>query len=305
MGNTAIVIFAFNRPDHLEKTLLHLAACHTYRQFPLYFFIDGPRNNLESEKVNEVKKLAAEYDHGDKRIFSSQINAGLRPSVLNGMNSVFKEFERAIVLEDDICVHPDFLDYHLNCLDLYENHHQIWSVSGFIIPRLGKKLNDLTAKEMFLAPRASSWGWSTWRSRWEMAVWDKQIIFDHFRRHFIAYHRSGGDKLRMLVREMEGKSSSWAILWDYNHFMNKAGCIYPFSSYITNIGLDHSGTHSKPFAAYEMDLQAHRSVIKFETNPVSDPPVNRAFSRINRKLYRLPFDFIRLLILILKGGIQK
>ncbi len=305
MGNTAIVIFAFNRPDHLEKTLQHLAACSTHRQFPLYFFIDGPRNQLESEKVNEVKKLAVEFDHSDKRIHSNDINAGLRPSVLNGMNRVFQENERAIVLEDDICVHPDFLDFHLKCLNLYENNYQIWSVSGFIIPQLGKRLNALTSKEMFMAPRASSWGWSTWRSRWEMAVWDKQILFDHFRRHFAAYHRSGGDKLRMLVREMEGKSSSWAILWDYNHFMNKAACIYPYSSYITNIGLDHSGTHSKPFAAYEMDLQAHKSVSDFEANPVSDATVYKAFSKINRKFYRLPFDLFRLFVLILKGRISK
>lgn len=301
MPETALLIFAFNRPDHLRETLSHLLNAHGSSDLPLYFFIDGARNSQEANKVKEVEQLARDYPHPHKTIHVSQENKGLRSSVIGGMSSVFADFDAAIVLEDDICVHPDFIGYHLNCLEIYRNRQDIWSVSGYVIPAVGKACMHACQQEVFMAPKSSSWGWSTWKSRWEQAVWDKQIIARHLRLHVSSYRQTGGDKLRMLLRELSGKSSSWAILWDYSHFMHGAACIYPNNSLVINIGLDYSGTHSKPSKAYTVSFSGYRKIVQFPPDIAPQREVYRIFGGINRKWYREPLDWLNFLRLCLSG----
>ena len=301
MRSTAIVIFAFNRPDHLAETLAHLSRAEGVNDLPLYVFVDGARHEREQEAVLAVRALAENFSHPQKTLHFKARNSGLKASVLAGVQIVFEQCDQIIVLEDDICVHPDFLQYHLKCLNLYEAQSDIWSVSAYVIPAIGKALHTQTGQELFMAPRASSWGWSTWKSRWQQAVWDKEIVLKHATQNCMAYHKTGGDKLRMLMREMAGKSSSWAILWDYSHFMHGAYCVYPHTSYVRNIGLDHSGTHSRPSAAYAADLTELKPVVKFEPVLNVVPAVNNAFRRINLKFYRTPFDLLKCMFHKLKA----
>jgi hypothetical protein len=300
MSNTAVVIFAFNRPDHLTRTLEQLSRAERFLELPFYFFIDGPRNDNEKKSVDEVLKIANTCKHPNVNIQSNTVNKGLRPSIISGLSQVFKEYEQAIVLEDDILVHTDFINYHLNCLDGFKTRSDVWSVSGFVIPQVGKDCFQATHDDLVLAPRASSWGWSTWKVKWEQAIWDNNAIKAHFLSNYWNYHKTGGDKLRMLTRELSGNSSSWAIIWDYNHFLNSAFCVYPSSSLVSNIGLDYSGTHSKPKDNYSVNLADFKSNIEIKPDIQINKKIVKIFSKINLKFYRLPFDLLKVLLLKLK-----
>lgn len=299
MKETAIIIFAFNRPEHLRSTLSHLSKCDSVLSIPVFFFIDGPRSDSERKVVDEVRLIAESFKHPQKQIISKTVNNGLKKSVISGISTVFESFDRAIILEDDICVNHEFLNYHLRCLEIYEEREEIWSVSGFVIPSIGNEAFKLTGDELVLAQRASSWGWSTWRTRWIKANWDSNYISKSLKMNYKKYGMTGGDKLRMILREMSGKSSSWAIIWDYNHFINSAYCVYPVKSLIKNIGLDNSGTHSKPLRAYEVRLDENVFIENFKTDIKPNDRIRKLFSRINSKPYRWILDKFKLLKFLL------
>lgn len=296
--STAIVIFAFNRPDHLQQTLAHLSLNPEVGDLPVYFFIDGPRNEKDVKAIQQVKDLAQSFNAAKLNILARDKNLGLKRSVIAGISSVFESHEQAIILEDDICVSEKFVAYHLACLEKYKADNSIWSVSGYVIPELGANIEKVCTQPVVLAQRASSWGWSTWKSRWVQAEWNSDKVFSHFKDNYKSYGKTSGDKLRMIVRELGGKSSSWAIIWDYNHFLNNAYCIYPTHSYVRNIGLDNSGTHSKPKKSYVVDtLNNYLPVLPDVLIP--DSKVKALFSKINWKPYRWPLDTWRLLKLLL------
>ena len=48
-------------------------------------------------------------------------NFGLAKNIVSGINYVFKENDKAIILEDDIIVSPFFLNYMNKNLNIYKN----------------------------------------------------------------------------------------------------------------------------------------------------------------------------------------
>ena len=300
MHSHAIVVYAFNRPEHLAQTLQHLQEALGVNQIPLYFFIDGPRNDKDKSKIAEVQKLIEGFSHPLKKVHASVENFGLRNSVIGGLNRVFEEAETAMVLEDDICIHPEFINFHKLCLKNYSNQRNVFSISAYVIPQVGKECEYIAKEELFLAQRASSWGWSTWANRWKMAVWDNKVIASKYLKQPLAYHRSGGDKIRMLHNELLGKSHSWAIIWDFNHFMNQAYGLYPNRSLVKNVGLDDSGTHSKPYAPYQVDLNSFQIIRVYPFKIEVNTRVQKVFREINRKVYRYPLDLLNYIRVWLK-----
>ncbi|MCC6817616.1 MAG: hypothetical protein IT245_01815, partial [Bacteroidia bacterium] len=113
---TAIIIFAFNRPGHLKQSLEFLSLNTEVTSLPIYFFIDGPQNPAEVEQVLAVKHVAESFKANQVSIIASDVNLGLKRSVISGISKVFESYDQAIILEDDICVAPNFIQYHLNCL---------------------------------------------------------------------------------------------------------------------------------------------------------------------------------------------
>ncbi len=52
-----IVLFAYNRPWHLQQTVESLAKNYLAGQSELFVFSDGPKTESDVPKVTEVKQL--------------------------------------------------------------------------------------------------------------------------------------------------------------------------------------------------------------------------------------------------------
>lgn len=296
-----IAIFTFNRPDHFRQTISHLQLNREAIESDLYVFSDGPRSEKDKAVVDEIRAYAAGIS-GFRNVFllSSDINLGLKASVKKGINHVLSQHDTIIVLEDDICVNKYFLDFHDQCLGRYKSNLDIWSVSGFVIPEIGKAIHSRTGEYYFLTRRASSWGWSTWKNRWEKANWDESELLAYLRKdgNYKKYYVTGGDKVRMLLDCFEKKNNSWAIIWDFNHFMNGAYCLYPCKSFIRNIGLDNTGVHSRPKAEYNVVLENWEFIPEMlPGKPLSPAYAQERFKLLNRKFYRDVLDFFRFRVL--------
>jgi len=51
-----IVIFTYNRPDHLKKLLNSIKKNKNFKKHKFYFFCDGPKNNRNKKEKIKIEK---------------------------------------------------------------------------------------------------------------------------------------------------------------------------------------------------------------------------------------------------------
>src|SRR5699024_3409085 len=95
-------------------------------------------------------------------------NKGLANSVISGVTKVIDKFGKVIVIEDDLISSTDFLSYMNNALEFYEMNKSIWSISGYNIPI---DIPSNYKHDVYLSYRGCSWGWATWKNRWNQTDW--------------------------------------------------------------------------------------------------------------------------------------
>lgn len=248
-----IVLFVYKRPKHTIQTIEYLKKNKLAGESDLFIFSEYPKTESHSADVNSVRTyLKTIKGFKSITIVERPFFLGLAKSVISGVTSVFEKHDRVIVLEDDINTSQNFLEYMNEGLEKYEFDTRIYSVTGFCYPSTLLKIYKEYDKDVFLLLRASSWGWGTWKNRWLSADWEVSDFDEFYKNRQLQkkYDQTGGDKSRMLIRQMKGEIDSWATIWDYTHYKNNAYCVFPVKSLINNTGLDKSATHTKNLKEY-------------------------------------------------------
>ena len=247
MSLAPIILFVYNRPWHTQQTVEALQKNELAAESDLFIFADGPKPNASEECLANISKVR-NYIHkidGFKSITIEEAheNKGLANSVITGVTKIINQFDKVIVVEDDIVTHPFFLRFMNEALDFYLDDERIYSIGAFmddiIIPN--NYHNDV-----FVCRRIETWGWATWQDRWNLAEWDidKYYILKHPTRKEIKRLCRGGDDLWPLLQmQASGKIDSWAARWQYNLTINNGLCLRPIWTFVNNIGMDGSGTH--------------------------------------------------------------
>lgn len=246
MNLAPIILFVYNRPWHTQKTVEALQECEMSIESDLYIFADGPKDDASDEtrqKIAEVQQYIHSID-GFKSIHiqESPTNKGLANSVISGVKMVMEKYGKVIVVEDDIVAHPFFLRFMNDALEFYAKDHRIYSIGGnnynFSIPRSYKK-------DIYIVHRSESWGWATWKDRWDSVDWsihDGKEFFSRKKKQK-KFNRGGSDMSDMLQAQLHGDIDSWAIRWDYHLYKHDAYCLRPVKTLVENIGLDGTGIH--------------------------------------------------------------
>lgn len=263
MDTTNILLFLYNRPAHTQKTMDAIFKSLNNNLIKLHIFVDGPKNKEDKDKQVELKKIMAKYDGINKNIklikYYSEENKGLANSIISGVSKVFlqENTDFVIVLEDDIVISTKFVQYMNNMNERLKNDQKIWSISGFnpIASEISEK-GLLKSGDYFIHARASSWGWATWKDRWEKNDWSTENLFkkiDSSTKDKIK--NTSPDILPMLDDQLKGRIDSWAVRWVVNQFLNKSETVYPRLSLVQNIGFDDLGTHTKTINKISYKLQ--------------------------------------------------
>ena len=242
-----VVVFAYNRPLHLRRTLDALAACRLAARTEVHVFADGPKKPAAAEAVTEVRGvLAREAEAGRFAAFhvhASDANLGLANSIIRGVGHALAAHGRAIVLEDDLLVSADFLEFMNDCLEFYKDDPTVGAVTGFC-PLQAMPAG--CADDVFLVSRNSSQGWGTWTRVWNDVDWSasgmERLAKDWALRK--AFNREGNDRYDRLRRQLAGRIDSWSIRFGLSLFLRGLGTIHPAVNRIANIGYDGSGIHS-------------------------------------------------------------
>ena len=123
-----IVVFAYNRKNHLEITINALLNNYESRFSDLYIFCDGPKTENQND-VLEVREYVKKIIGFNKVYLTFRDhNYGLAKNVISGLNYIFSIHENAIIIEDDIVVSTIFLKFINKLLLEYENKKNIFSI---------------------------------------------------------------------------------------------------------------------------------------------------------------------------------
>lgn len=309
MSYAPIIVFVYNRADHFVQVYNALSACKEAKDSDLFIFSDGAKNEAGKDKVNEVRAaVAAIKDSGDFRsvtVTESPVNKGLAASVIAGVTEVINKYGKAIVVEDDCKVSPFFLSFMNNALDYYKNNKKIGSIAGYT-PMIDLP-NDYK-NNVFAAYRSCSWTWATWKDRWEGVDWELKEIKDFYNSSKLIrrLNSNGSDRFIRLYRQTKGNGSSWSVRFGAHLVKNNLLTVYPRYSYITNIGCDESGVHSKAEDNEKMRVDLSKAI----ENPVfDDVEIDSRIQKIMKKHYSYGFvseakKFIATVLIVIKERLR-
>ncbi len=249
-----ILLFTYKRLDTLKSSVAALQQNYHAGESDLFIFSDAAKTPEDEIEIANVRSFIKNIN-GFKNvsIIEANKNRGLANSIISGVTQIIQEYEKVIVLEDDLVTSPNFLTYMNQALSAYKDNLRVFSIAGYTIPV--KVSNDYQFDSYFL-PRASSWGWATWKNRWVGIDWKVSTFMQlkKDRAQIKAFNQGGSDMYDMLKKQVTGKIDSWAIRWCYHQFISNTYTLVPVVSKVQNIGFNNMATHTHVYNRYTTPL---------------------------------------------------
>lgn len=247
-----VVIFAYNRPDHLKMVIESLIANKEAFQSDLIIYSDGFKNIQDQAMVEKVRRYL-ETVVGFKSISLKyrSTNLGLATSVIRGVTEVIEKYKKVIVLEDDIVVSKNFLSYMNEGLERYSHTLEVASIHGYVYP-VTRKLPDV-----FFLRGSDCWGWATWSRAWSIFEEDANKLQKELETSKLEskFDFNGAyPYFNMLKNQAGGRLDSWAIRWYASTFIKGMLTLYPGRSLVKNIGFDGSGSNCGGTNLFDVEL---------------------------------------------------
>ena len=237
--NTPVILFIYKRFD---TTALVFEKIKAIQPTTLYIFADGAKNKNEINAINKTREIIHQINWDCKlHIDFSEQNLGCSDRIISGLNHVFKNEDKAIILEDDCVPDTSFFYFCDELLNYYANHQQIMHISGYnILGKVQQKESYFFSKYM-LPP----WGWATWKRAWEQ----QNNNFDTWQQiKTWAYKNISQEYFTDWTDLFEGARTlrkTWDVAWNVDLWKNNALGIIPQKNLIQNIGFGENATFTK------------------------------------------------------------
>lgn len=247
-----ILLFVYNRPLHVRRSIESLLANELAKDSELYIFSDAAKDETTQPNVNEVRQFIHSIK-GFKEIHYVERteNWGLARNIIDGVTTLVNQYGRVIVLEDDLIVAPYFLQFMNDALETYKDEDNVCHIQACDFTK------DPILPDTFLIKWTGSWGWATWKRAWTLFNPNGQELLDELIRRKLTYRFDFNGKYgytRMLRNQIKGKNNSWAIRWNASLFLADKLSLNVGKSLIQNEGFDGSGTNCGSGNLYDSDL---------------------------------------------------
>jgi len=288
-----IVIFTYNRPDHLKKLLNSIKKNKNFKKHKFYFFCDGPKNNRNKKEKIKIEKnilIIKKFKTVKKIVKIRKKNYGLAHNIIDGVSSVMKKSKACMVLEDDLIIHEECLNFINFGLNKFKKDRSIGSISGFsYLHSYEKKKNQ----SWFKLYRHCSWSWGTWSRVWNKVNWN----IDNFSKEKLEkelnkkrFLKAGSDIPLLLFAQISKIINSWAVRFNYYCLAKGLLSISPTHSLVQNNGFGINATHTLNFLRKKKII--FNKYDSLNLNSFKKPKLNRKFNLIikkdhpiNKKLY--------------------
>jgi hypothetical protein len=207
-----------------------------------------------------VRELVSviDWDCQVKQIYHTK-NIGCKENIFTGIETALQEFEKIIIIEDDILISESFIGFCSIMLEKFAQSENIYSIGGFN----GLLEDSMPGYDGYFSKRHNIWGWATWRRAWknfrstsiEDSVEMHQIINQYFDNKFPAnlYLHVYDDK--------KFRNENWEVLWDLYLIFNDGYSISSTKNIVKNIGFDEEANRTK----YK-DIRGTFPIFEFDKN---------------------------------------
>lgn len=230
MSLSPILIFTQKRKDNFLILIDSLLKNKESKHSDVFIFIDGLILNESEENIYSrnfiieyINKLRFENYFKSITVFDSQINNGLKKSILDGISTVFNlNYDKVIVLEDDLVLSEFFLDFMNSSLDLYINHPNITTIGSCNYFKISDKC--------FVSPLIETWGWATWKNKWINYSFDSAILLDNLNKSNLLreFNLFGFYNFEAMLSKQIIMNNSWAVNCQAENYLNNWLCLYPY-----------------------------------------------------------------------------
>jgi hypothetical protein len=266
MKTPAILVIAFNRPEHAKKVFASIRASRPER---LYVAIDGPREGKPADEHGIRKTIeilsAVDWPCTVKTLIRDK-NLGVRFAPLTAIDWFFEHESEGIILEDDCVPSPSFFPFCGYLLEKYRENEKIMQVNG-----VNFQDGEMRGNSTYYFSRISHiWGWATWKRAWskyDPAMEGLDEFFDTgaYRRisntpAFLKYWKD------IMKRTQLNMIETWDYQWMYAIWNCGGLCIAPNYNLVSNVGFDSMATHTRKKDARKSD----RPVALLDTSSIKD-----------------------------------
>lgn len=238
-----IVVFSYNRPDHLRRTLEALAKNDLAQESVLYIYCDGAKSDATEEQkqcVDENREVArAALGFKEVHVVERERNIGLMENIVGGVGEIINQYGRVIVFEDDMLTSPGTLRYFNDALEVYRNEEKVMHIVSYMFPHK----YPLPETFFYQVPYPGG-GWATWQRAWQYYPQDIEDLYNYWKQdweRFNYWNHDGHDLINQLVENYNGTLRTWFVRWYAELFRRGGLVLFPGRSLVTNIGFDGTG----------------------------------------------------------------
>jgi hypothetical protein len=255
-----IVLIVYNRLKHTKQVVEALKKNSLSKKSILHIFSDAQRSEKDKKNVEDVRDYIKTITGFKKiKVIKRRANYGVSKNMIQAVTKTINKYKKTIVIEDDDVPSKYFLEYMNEALEFYEKEEKVGSISGFLFP-----LNT-TLPETFFLNYSSSWGWATWKNRWELFEKDGNYLYNSLKQKQLQSLFNINDTYpftRILRNQIRRNNDSWSIRWYASLILKNKLTLYPKKSLIKNIGHDATGIHCDNRKGFETRLSSKPISIK-------------------------------------------
>ncbi len=277
MNLAPIIVFAYNRPRHIKRTVDALKRNRYADQSDLIIYSDGPKEGESDSQIRMVREYLNSISGFRSITITERVkNIGLANSMISGVTEVVDKFDKVIVVEDDLDLSPDFIRFMNEALNQYDNDERVMQISGHMF-----NLSFESETDAVFLPFTTSWGWATWKRAWDcfdpLMTGYKKLRNNKLLKN--KFNLDGAyDYFKLLESQIEGKVDSWAIRWYLDVFLAGGMVLYPVHSLVKNSGFGVEATHCRSSEASGIYAT---SCAELETRRIKFPAVS-----VNEEVYQ-------------------
>lgn len=241
MNNLApVALFVYNRLANTKKTIEHLQRNFLANETDLFIFSDGGKDAKSWKEVNQVRQLIQKVT-GFKSvtIVEREKNFYLERNIMEGIAEIFQQYDKIIVVEDDILTSPFFLTYMNEALDHYQNEQKVMHIAGYT------NVDALEEGDTYYTRMMFGWGWATWRNRWQkffQYFYTKEEALSGMTEQDCDTIQYGG--VYKCLKYLDYNPIPWDICWKLAIYKADGLCLTPTHTLVRNCGI-YGGTHFK------------------------------------------------------------
>ena len=245
MNEIPVLLLAFNRPQKLRALVESLRTAHPER---VVVSLDGPREGREGDlpAINQCAEVLELIDWPcEIELIRHPANLGLRRAVEHAVTATVTKFGALIVVEDDVVVGPQFIDFMNHALKFFAEDERVMHINGYNVAPVGRLIDPSASWRLSRYPESFAWG--TWDRAWKRYDTDLEWADRVTRRELQALvgTRLGAHRWKLNFNDARsGRISTWAYRWLASIWSYEGLIVSPNRNLVTYKGYDE-GTHTR------------------------------------------------------------